>query len=403
MPDGRVPAEAGAPGRKLLIAATIPETISAFLLPYVTHLRQRGWQVDGLAHGITSSAACREAFSNVIDVPWSRQPLDPRNFIAAPGQIRRLVEREGYGVVHVHTPVAGFVTRFALRARPAGVKVVYTAHGFHFHSGGPRLRNLVFTSLEWIAGRWTDELIVINSEDRRAAEKAGLVESGRLHHLPGIGVDTLQFSGRESYAREARLIRATLSLPDDARLVTMVAEFIPRKRHADAVEAVARLADESVHLLLAGAGPLTEEVRALAGAAGLGARTHFLGFRSDIPALLAASDVLLLPSLQEGLPRSVLEAMSMGVPVIATRIRGVTDLLAGGAGLLVPVRSPQAIARALHEVFTDSESRLRMQRLAAGRVKEFDIQGLLAWHEQLYEGLLGSREAAGLLSGPRFS
>jgi glycosyltransferase involved in cell wall biosynthesis len=183
----------------------------------------------------------------------------------------------------------------------------------------------------------------------------------------------------------------------------MVAEFIPRKRHADAVEAVARLADESVHLLLAGAGPLTEEVRALAGAAGLGARTHFLGFRSDIPALLAASDVLLLPSLQEGLPRSVLEAMSMGVPVIATRIRGVTDLLAGGAGLLVPVRSPQAIARALHEVFTDSESRLRMQRLAAGRVKEFDIQGLLAWHEQLYEGLLGSREAAGLLSGPRFS
>lgn len=374
--------------RKLLIAATIPETIEVFLLPYVEHLRSHGWQVDGLARGITTSSACSAAFDSVIDVPWSRQPLDPRNLTVPPRLIRTLVNRENYDIVHVHTPVAGFVTRFALRKRPPGTKVVYTAHGFHFYSGGPLAQNLLFTSLEWLAGRWTDGLIVINSEDEVAARAAKLVNEERLHYLPGIGVDTAQFSRGEQYAAGVTGLHTDLSLPHDARLVTMVAEFIPRKRHVDVIEAVAQLDDPSVHLLLAGAGPLRDEIESLSVAAGLRERTHFLGYRSDIPVILAASDVLLLPSLQEGLPRSVLEAMSMGVPVIASRIRGVTDLLDDGAGVLVPVRAPEAITAALRQVLAEPETRQRMQRIALERIGRFDIAALLARHEQLYDHLL---------------
>lgn len=388
------PAAKPAQRRKLLIAATIPETIEVFLLPYVEHLRGRGWQVDGLARGITSSSACSAAFSSVIDVPWSRQPLDPHNFTVPPRLIRELVTREGYDIVHVHTPVAGFVTRFALRNRPAGTKVVYTAHGFHFYQGGPVVQNLLFRSLEWLAGHWTDGLIVINSEDESAARKAGLVREGRLHYQPGIGVDTAQFSGRGHHAADVAGLRAELSLPQEARLVTMIAEFIPRKRHVDVIEALAQLDDPAVHLLLAGAGPLRSEIEALAEAAGVGGRTHFLGYRSDIPVILAASDVLLLPSLQEGLPRSVLEAMSMGVPVIASRIRGVTDLLDGGAGILVPVKSPGAIAQALRSALAEPEVRERMQRVALERIGRFDIATLLAAHEQLYDSLLAEREVS---------
>lgn len=377
--------------RKLLIVATIPETIEAFLLPYIKHLQDRGWQVDGMARGIRSSETCRRAFDQVVDAPWSRQPLDFRNFIRTPRLIQDLVSRENYSVVHTHTPVASFVTRFALRRFTEDLKIVYTAHGFHFYSGGPPVRNLIFSVLERLAGRWTDDLIVINREDFEVAKRMHLVRPGRLHQIPGIGVDTTRFNRREAAGQDAARLRAELSLPDSARLVTVVAEFIGRKRHEDAINALARLQNPHVHLLLAGSGERSGEIRALAKRLGLCSQVHFLGYRNDVPALLAASDVLLLPSLQEGLPRSILEAMSIGTPVVATRIRGVTDLLDDGAGVLVPVRSPAAIAEALDYLLSDTQASKRIADTAAARVRQYDLDPLLAWHERFYEQLLAGR------------
>lgn len=371
---------------KLLIAATIPETITAFLLPYAEHLRARGWQVDGLARNISASPACREAFDSVHDVAWSRQPLDPRNLLRIPAAVRDVVARGEYDLVHVHTPVAGFITRFALRSRPRSCTVIYTAHGFHFQKGGAALKNAVFTALERVAARWTDQLIVINSEDEAAARRLALVDGARLHHLPGIGIDTARFS--EATAGEVIRLRQELELPAAARLITMIAELIPRKRHADLLHAIALLQDETVHLLLAGAGPLRSDLMQLAAALGLEGRVHFLGFRNDIPAVLASSEVLVLPSLQEGLPVSILEAMSMRVPVIGTRIRGVTDLLSGGAGMLVPPREPAALAAALRQLLADAELRAAVTATAAERVSRYDIRSLLEWHQEFYEALL---------------
>lgn len=393
MPE--VTARPDRPARKLLIAATIPETIEAFLLPYVRYLRAAGWQVDAMARGIEDSEACRQAFDNVVDASWSREPLDFRNFVRTPGLIRELVNREGYSVVHVHTPVASFVARFALRKRKAGVNVVYTAHGFHFYSGGSRVRNLVFSSLERLAARWTDELIVINREDFNAATRLRLARPERLHLLPGIGVDLAQFSRIEAHEVAAARLRAELSLPDSARLVMVIAEFIERKRHEDAINALAHLGDPAVHLLLAGSGTRVSEMKSLTRSLGLCRQVHFLGFRKDVPALLAASDLLLLPSLQEGLPRSVLEAMSIGVPVIATGIRGVTDLLEDGAGVLVPVRSPVAIAEAVDYLLRDAQARCRISKVAAGRVRQYGLADLLDWHGQFYERLLAGSTLAG--------
>lgn len=95
-------------------------------------------RVDALANGVSASPQCRAAFDHVYDIDWSRNPLDPRNLIRLPADIRELVQLNRYHVVHVHTPVAGFVVRFALR-RQKEPRVVYTAHGFHFHRSGGRL------------------------------------------------------------------------------------------------------------------------------------------------------------------------------------------------------------------------------------------------------------------------
>lgn len=380
---------------RLLIAASIPEMIEAFLLPYARHMRSLGWRVDALANGVSTSPQCRAAFDHVYDIDWSRNPLDPRNLIRLPADIRELVQLNRYHVVHVHTPVAGFVVRFALR-RQREPRVVYTAHGFHFHRDGGRLRNAAFQSVEKLAGRWTDELIVINSEDHEAARALHIVPTGHLHLHPGIGIDLERFRFEAMPEAEVRARRAALDLPQDVPLVLMVAEFNPRKRHEDVLNAFSAVWS-GAHLLLVGKGELEDEIREQAASLGLGRRVHFLGYRTDVPELMAISQLLLLPSLQEGLPMAVIEAMSMGVPVIGTDIRGTRDLLSDGAGVLVPVRSPAALAHAMNALLADREHRELLRRNARERVRQYAIGPLLDTHAELYsrlrDSVLRDREA----------
>ena len=228
---------------KLLMVTTVPETLCAFLLPFAAHFRGRGWRVDALANGVSSVPACAEAFDQVWEVPWSRNPLQPGNFWTAPARVRQIVASEGYDIVHVHTPVASFVTRLALRSlRDAGnPRVIYTAHGFHFYQGGPRLRGALFRKLEQWAGRWTDRLVVINREDEQAALRYGIVPPDRLRYMPGIGVDTRHYSAAAVSGADVARVRQELGLAAADRLILMVAELIPRKRPADALNALARL------------------------------------------------------------------------------------------------------------------------------------------------------------------
>lgn len=381
---------------KLLISASIPEMIEVFLLPYAQHMRSLGWRVDALANGATSSALCREHFDFTYDIDWSRSPLDLRNLLVLPKEIRELVQRNSYDIVHVHTPVAGFVVRFALR-KLRDPKVVYTAHGFHFHKTGNRLRNSVFRTAERIAGRWTDELIVINQEDYDAAVHEYFVPAGHLHHMPGIGINLNRFHFDPLSPQQVQERRSALGLPQEVPLVLMVAEFIPRKRHEDAINAFSAVWS-SAHLLLVGKGPLEDDIRQQVTSLGMENRVHFLGYRDDIPELMAISQLLLLPSLQEGLPMSVMEAMSMGVPVIGSDIRGTRDLLADGAGVLVPVRSPAALAHAMNALLADTDHRDLLRSKSQKRVKRYGLQPILQAHEHLYQRLLGSvrleREAA---------
>jgi len=100
---------------KLLIVTTIPSTLNAFLLPFAHYFRAQGWRVDAMACGITANTECLQAFDRIWDIQWSRNPLNPINLAVAPGIIQEIVQQEKYDIVHVHTPVAAFVTRYALK------------------------------------------------------------------------------------------------------------------------------------------------------------------------------------------------------------------------------------------------------------------------------------------------
>ncbi len=335
---------------RILIATTVPSALWKFFNPFARAFKAQGWGVDGMCREAPHCLECAGEFDHLWDIGWKRNPLYPGNLLQAPRTVRTIVDRHGYDFVLVSTPVASFVVQFALRARRAAQrpKVIYVAQGFHFHEQNSRLKNAVFIMLEKLAGRWTDQLVVVNSDDANAALRLRLVPQERLIHMLGIGVNTREFSPDAIPRTDVERFRESIRLSPDAPLFSMVAEFIARKRHQDALLAFSRIEAPEAHLALAGEGPLMEKMRHLASNLGIEERVHFLGFRRDVPVIVRASVAVLSVSAQEGLPVNVTESLSLGIPVIGSDIRGTRELLEGGCGIIYPLGDLDRLSEAMN-------------------------------------------------------
>ncbi len=371
-----------------LFVTTVPITLEAFLLPFAGHFRSRGWRIDALTKDATRYPAILGSFDTLYDITWSRNPLAVSDHFDTWARVRRIVIEGGYDIVHVHTPIAAFVTRFALRSLPPAERpaLIYTAHGFHFYEGQSFLGHAVFSTMERRAAPWTDYLVTINEEDFRAARSFRTIPSERVRLIPGIGVDVDLFDPSSVTAEETAAVREGLGIAPDAFMLVMVAEFSPVKRHTHLLEALARVRSDRVVVVFAGAGEAEEEVRERVAALGLEERVRFAGFRRDIPALLAAGDALTLVSAREGLPRSVLEAMSMGRPVIGTRTRGIVDAVGNVAAWIVPKHDVDALAAAIDHAAADPAEAARRGAAARGRARgRFALTDVLGAYADLYE------------------
>lgn len=377
----------------LLIVATVPETLKGFLLPFSYHFRHRGWRVDAMAYKISASPECLQVFDRVWDVEWSRQPWDPKNLLIAPRIIQKVVQKVDYDIVHVHTPVASFVTRYALRNKRKNQKfqVIYTAHGFHFYRGGKPLKNAAFLALEKLAGNWTDYLVVINREDEEIAKHYRIVAPERVCYMPGIGVDLKYYSPDATSKTELERVRQELGLQPNTQLFLSVAEFTPRKRPQDVLKAFARLQRPNTCLAFAGHGILSKQMQSLASQLKIENQVRFLGHRQDIPTLMRVAIATVLASEHEGLPRCVMESMCMEVPVIATNVRGTRDLLSDGCGLLVKVGDIEGLTTAMAWVLDHPLEARIMGKRGRKRMFFYDINYIIDLHENLYtEAMLAS-------------
>ena len=374
-----------------LFVTTVPITLEAFLIPFAEKFRSLGWRVDALANGASANPRIEGAYDNRFDVKWSRKPLSPSNLIGTASAVRRIVKAGAYDIVHVHTPIAAFVTRFALRnlsvdSRPT---VIYTAHGFHFYEGGSSVGNALYSRVERMAAPWTDYLVTINAEDYDAARTMGGIAPERVRYIPGIGVDTDRYAPDAVEPADITRIRRELDIADDAFVITMIAEFGPVKRHEHVLDALARVTNPQVVLVLVGDGPLESTLREKAVALGLTPRLRWAGYRRDIPAVLAASDAFVLCSEREGLNRSVLEAMASGKPVIGTQTRGIADAITAETGWTVPKHDVTALAAAIEEAAADPQATAR--RGAAGRKRahaEYALPRIIDAYEELYREAL---------------
>lgn len=377
--------------KKVLYVATIEKTISEFFLPFGDYFRAKGWQVDCISNTADGRYdECSRHFDNRYFINWTRNPLNIANFIEPARTIRSLVYKEKYDIVHVHTPVAAFVTRFALRHLhgDGAVKIIYTAHGFHFYKGNNWLKNFLFITAEKLAAKWTDCLVVINDEDYQAAVKH-LLPQNKVVLLPGIGIDLSVYNREKISEDEISNVKAKMGLKSDDVLFLMIAEFVPRKRHKDVINAIAMANNPHIHVAFAGDGPLLDKIKSMTLTAGVSTRIHFLGQRHDIPALIAASHMTLLPSQQEGLPKSVMESMAEGVPVIGTDIRGTRDLLSGGCGIILTVGDIKGLASAIsNSALHDKNYFAEMVTRAKAKCAALDLSVIEKDYENLYKHLL---------------
>lgn len=364
---------------KILFVTTISSTVNAFLVPHIRMLINQGHQVD-VAFNIEQEVKPEiyEMGCQVHQLPLQRSPLK-RDNIRAYKMLKEIIIFERYELVHTHTPVASAIVRLACR-KLSNVKVLYTAHGFHFYKGAPILNWLVYYPVEKLLARYTDTLITINKEDYDRAKSQ--FKSKRVEYVPGVGIDLEKFSTVEI---DRDLKRSQLGLPEDAFVLLSVGELNKNKNHEVIIRALGKIDNPGIHYLVCGQGNLDGYLRNLSKELGLENQVHLLGFRKDIPKICKISDVFAFPSYREGLSVALMEAMANGLPVVCSNIRGNSDLMEDGkGGYLVEPGDVEGFAKHINELISDSGLRSELGGFNLEKIENYSIENVLCEMEEIY-------------------
>lgn len=298
-------------------------------------------------------------------------------------EFSRWLAAERVDILHTHSSKAGILGRLA--AAIAGTPVViHTVHGWGFHDFQPRAVHAAYVGLERFAARHTDLLFAVSRENRERGLREGIGARAQYRIVrSGIAIERYARPGRSPAA-----VRRELGLPRGARVVGTVGNFKAQKAPLDFVRAAARIARAvpSARFVMVGDGEQRADAERLAASLGIAGRVVFTGWRRDVPDLLHAFDVFALSSLFEGLPRSVLQAASAGLPVVATDANGTPEAIdEGRTGFVVPREDPAALADRVIPLLRQPERARAMGR--AGRAwigEEFEIRRMLDRIESEY-------------------
>jgi glycosyltransferase involved in cell wall biosynthesis len=315
----------------------------------------------------------------VFNIAFARNPFNKENYMAYKA-LKSLISRENYNIVHTHTPTASVCVRLACRDMK-NVKVFYTAHGFHFFTGAPIINWLLYYPVERWLSRFTDVLVTINQEDYQRATKS--FKARRVAYVPGVGIDIERF---RNVAIDKTAKRQEISVPYNALILLSVGELIKRKNHETIIKTIARLNEANIYYLICGSGQMEEYLRGLIAELGLEKQVILLGPRNDIKEICKIADIFIHPSFQEGLPVALMEAMASGLPCIASRIRGNTDLIQDvKGGYLCKPDDVDGFRQAIERLAADESTRRLMGEYNQDKIMDFDISRILLEMKSLYE------------------
>jgi glycosyltransferase involved in cell wall biosynthesis len=321
--------------------------------------------VTGSGSDLLDQAAA--AGLEIIIEPALRTPVDPRRDVQALRALSALLQERPFDVAHTHTAKAGVLGRLA--AHHAGVpRIVHTYHGFPFHEFQSRSRRVAYVALERKVGRITDVALCVGTGVAVEAVRRRLVAPERIRTI-GVAVEGAagdELPARVPGARDRA--RRTLGIPASATVIGVVGRLARQKAPEDFLSMIGRLSRADVIGVWVGGGELAERIGRLAKSQ-LAGRIILTGERADVPEILPAFDVFVLPSLYEGLPTAVVEAMVCGIPVVATAVNAVSDVVVPGeTGLLVPPRRPDLMAESVCYLLDRPDTAARMADTARIRL-----------------------------------
>lgn len=354
-------------GKKILVVCTTDSMIWNFLVPHIQNFQKNGYHVE-CACSVTGKYF--EKLKTLYGISmhafdFHRSPYNLKN-ISAYHKLNKFVKENRFDIVFCHEPMGGVMGR--LVGHRNGCRVVYMAHGFHFYKGAPRRNWLIYCNAEKVLAKKTDAIITINKEDYGYAQR--YLKSKEVFYVPGIGINLKKFGTKEV---DTAQVRRAAGIPQNAKWLLTVGELISRKNHKVLIDAIKDMDD--VFLTIVGNGELAEQTQAYINENSLQGKVKLLGYRTDIDALNEASDLFVFPSIQEGLPVALMEAMACGKPIVCSAIRGDVDLVDADGGVMFNPYSSKACALAIKKAL--SSDLKKMGKYNREKIKQFGLENVL--------------------------
>lgn len=365
----------------LLVATVVKGHVNTFHIPVLEMMKKSGYEVHVIArNNYERSEDCIIPFCDkYYDLPFEREPIRKNN-IKSYFQLKEIIDKEDYDIIHCHTPVGGALTRLAARnSRKKGTKVVYTAHGFHFFKGAPLINWLIYYPIEKILSKYTDSLVTINSEDYKISKK---MYAKNVFYIPGVGISLDKYKEKIDINKK----RNDLGISNNDFVLISVGELNKNKNHRAVIESLVYFKEENIKYIICGEGPLFEKLTELVEKLDLSDNVIFLGYRNDINELLQISNVFVFPSFREGLSLSVMEAMATGLPCLVSETRGNTDLIDNNkGGYTFDLKNPNDIVEKLDLIMKQQSDLQRFGNYNLEKIKKYGIDSVLEKKKSIYK------------------
>lgn len=369
--------------KKILYVTTIYSTMNFFKKHFET-LNKSGFKIDIACNFQKKFPASKIKFINKShQIDFHRTPLKFQN-LKAIKQLKKLIKKENYDIVHTHTPVASVVVRLACKKlRNKGLKVFYTAHGFHFFKGAPLINWLVYYPIEKWLSKYTDLLITMNKEDYNLSKSK--FKAKCAEYISGVGIDLQKFKPQTPELKKT--LRKKYGYNKNDFIMTYVAELSHRKHQDLLIEVVkdAKKRIPNLKLLLVGIGDKYSEYKVLISDFALCEYVNLLGYRSDVANLMKLSDLSISSSRHEGLPVNVMEAMASGLPLIVSNCRGNRDLVVNNVnGYVVEIEEESQYIEAILKMYNSIETREKFSKASLSMIKKYSLDKILERIKELY-------------------